>query len=463
LSVLQLETLSIIVPTLNEARDVPATLEALQPQRARGHEVLVVDGGSGDGTRELARGLADRVVSAPRGRASQMNAGAALAHGEVLLFLHADTRLPENADALVVRGLAESGRAWGRFDVRIEGKSALLGLVAFFMNLRSRVSGIATGDQAMFVRRDAFRRAGGFPPLELMEDIALSRALKALSPPLCLADKALTSGRRWERRGVLRTVFLMGWLRLQFFFGVAPERLARMYDGEPPEAGCRVLVFAKAPEPGAAKTRLIPVLGEAGAAALHRRLVHHVLGIANEADLGPVELWCTPDPAHPFFAGCARSFGVSLHAQGEGDLGERMERALGAALARSARAILVGSDIPALSGRYLRDADAALRAGAEAAIGPAEDGGYVLIGLARRVPELFRGVPWGTPAVLEETRRRVVALGLRCRELPVLWDVDRPEDLTRLPQEILGQWRRRHLLVAESGAIDKALTRKEEP
>ncbi len=233
MSVLESETLSIIVPTLNEARDVPATLEALQPQRARGHEVLVVDGGSRDGTRELARGLADRVVSAPRGRASQMNAGAALARGEILLFLHADTRLPENADALVVRGLAESGRAWGRFDVRIEGKSPLLSLVAFFMNLRSRLSGIATGDQAIFVRRDAFHRAGGFPPLELMEDIALSRALKALSPPLCLADKALTSGRRWERRGVLRTVFLMGWLRLQFFFGVAPERLARMYDGEP--------------------------------------------------------------------------------------------------------------------------------------------------------------------------------------------------------------------------------------
>jgi len=161
-----------------------------------------------------------------------MNAGAALAQGEVLLFLHADTRLPENADARVLQGLAASGRAWGRFDVRIEGESRLLPVIAFFMNLRSRATGIATGDQAIFVRREAFDRVGRVPPLELMEDIALSRSLKRVSRPLCLADEAVTSGRRWERRGVLRTVLLMGWLRLAFFLGAAPANLARLYDGE---------------------------------------------------------------------------------------------------------------------------------------------------------------------------------------------------------------------------------------
>ena len=227
-----MQRISIIVPTLNEAAGIAATLAALRSLRAAGHEVIVVDGGSADGTEERARAAADRVVSAPRGRAGQMNAGAALAAGEVLLFLHADTRLPESADALVVHGLATSGRAWGRFDVRIEGKSPLLPLIALCMNLRSRITGIATGDQALFVRRDAFTQAGGFPPIELMEDVALSRALKRISPPLCLADKAVTSGRRWESRGVLRTVLLMGWLRLQFFFGVAPARLARLYDSE---------------------------------------------------------------------------------------------------------------------------------------------------------------------------------------------------------------------------------------
>jgi len=224
--------ISIIVPALNEAEGIAAALAGLASLRKRGHEVIVVDGSSSDKTAALSRGAADRFVTAPRGRASQMNAGAALAQDEVLLFLHADTRLPENADARILQGLAASGRAWGRFDVRIEGKSRLLPVIAFFMNLRSRVTGIATGDQAIFVRRDAFRRIGGFAPLQLMEDIALSRSLKRVSRPLCLADEAVTSGRRWERRGVLRTVLLMGWLRLAFFFGAAPAKLARLYDGE---------------------------------------------------------------------------------------------------------------------------------------------------------------------------------------------------------------------------------------
>jgi rSAM/selenodomain-associated transferase 2 len=224
--------ISIIVPALNEADGITAVLVALAPLRARGHEVIVVDGGSSDRTTVLARGAADRVASAARGRASQMNAGAALARGEVFLFLHADTRLPENADASVLQGLATSGKAWGRFDVRIEGASLCLPVIAFFMNLRSRATGIATGDQAIFVRREAFEDAGRFPPFELMEDIALSRSLKRVSRPLCLADKAVTSGRRWERRGVLRTVLLMAWLRLAFFLGAAPAKLARLYDPE---------------------------------------------------------------------------------------------------------------------------------------------------------------------------------------------------------------------------------------
>jgi rSAM/selenodomain-associated transferase 2 len=229
---MEMTWISIIVPVLNEAQGISESLAALAPLRARGHEVIVVDGGSSDKTPDLARRAADRVVSAPRGRASQMNAGAALARGEVLVFLHADTRLPEGAGARILQGLAASGRAWGRFDVRIEGASVFLPVIAFFMNLRSRATGIATGDQAIFVRRDAFERAGRFPSLELMEDIVLSRSLKRVSRPLCVTDKAVTSGRRWERHGVLRTVFLMAWLRLAFFLGAAPASLARFYDGE---------------------------------------------------------------------------------------------------------------------------------------------------------------------------------------------------------------------------------------
>jgi len=202
------------------------------------------------------------------------------------------------------------------------------------------------------------------------------------------------------------------------------------------EVGCRVIVFARAPEPGKVKTRLIPALSAAGAAELHRRLVRHSLGAATGARLGPVELWCAPDTGDPFFRECERRLGVSLSAQGGGDLGARMRRAFESALARAGRAILVGSDIPALSAQYLRDADQALVRGNEVVIGPAEDGGYVLIGLSRSDPELFRDIPWGGPEVMAETRRRIASLAWRLSELPVLWDVDRPEDLGRLPQEM---------------------------
>jgi rSAM/selenodomain-associated transferase 2 len=181
--------------------------------------VIVVDGGSIDGTPELAAGLCDRLLSAPRGRALQMNAGARAAQGDVLVFLHADTRLPAAFD------IPRTSR-WGRFDVRIEGRHPLLKIIAWAMNLRSRLSGIATGDQAMFVRRELFP---GFPEIALMEDIALSRLLKRRGRPTCLRQKVVTSGRRWESRGVLRTVLLMWSLRLLYFLGASPARLARWY------------------------------------------------------------------------------------------------------------------------------------------------------------------------------------------------------------------------------------------
>jgi rSAM/selenodomain-associated transferase 2 len=223
--------LSIIVPTLDEAAGIGATLAALQPLRAAGHEVIVVDGGSRDGTPDAARPLADRVLGAARGRANQMNVGAGAAAGDVLLFLHADTRLPPAADRAVLDGLAGGSAAWGRFDVRIEGRHPLLHLVAWLMNRRSRLTGIATGDQAIFATRAAFAAVGGFPALPLMEDLALSKRLKRVSPPLCLRDRVVTSGRRWESRGVVRTVLLMWWLRLRYFLGASPERLHRIYYG----------------------------------------------------------------------------------------------------------------------------------------------------------------------------------------------------------------------------------------
>jgi rSAM/selenodomain-associated transferase 2 len=222
--------LSIIVPCLNEADGIAGTLASLAPLRARGAEVIVVDGGSSDGTAERAAPHANCVLSAPRGRAAQMNAGAARARNEILLFLHADTLLPESADALIVDGLKRSRRGWGRFDVAISGRSPLLRVVAWLMNVRSRLTGIATGDQAIFVTRSLFTAAGGYPEIALMEDIALSRRLKRFGAPLCLRHRLIASGRRWEKYGVLRTILLMWRLRFAYWLGADPAKLAVRYD-----------------------------------------------------------------------------------------------------------------------------------------------------------------------------------------------------------------------------------------
>jgi rSAM/selenodomain-associated transferase 2 len=219
--------LSIILPALNEASDIVATLTALQPLRAAGHELIVVDGGSVDATALLASVDADQVINSARGRARQMNAGAAAASGDGLLFLHADTRLPAQADSLIQKALQD--RLWGRFDVKISGRPALLRVVAGMMNRRSRLTGIATGDQAMFMTRAAFDAAGGFPDQPLMEDIELSKRLKRLGPPACLRQQVVTSGRRWERYGVWRTILLMWRLRFDYWRGVPVERLAARY------------------------------------------------------------------------------------------------------------------------------------------------------------------------------------------------------------------------------------------
>ena len=222
-------SLSIIIPALDEAEHIVATLDSLQPLRRRGVEIIVADGGSSDNTANLARERADQVLTVPAGRARQMNAGAAAARGEILCFVHADSRMPEGADGLIVDGLSRSRRSWGRVDVSIAGTHPMLRVIAQLMNWRSRLTGIATGDQGLFLTRSLFEAAGRFPEIALMEDISLTRQLKRYSPPLCIAHRLTTSGRRWEKHGVWRTMLLMWRLRLAYFFGADPDRLARQY------------------------------------------------------------------------------------------------------------------------------------------------------------------------------------------------------------------------------------------
>jgi rSAM/selenodomain-associated transferase 2 len=222
-----MRALSLIVPTLDEEQTLAATLATARQSGMR--EIIVVDGGSSDGTMRVAHALADRVVTAARGRAHQMNAGAALAGGDVLLFLHADTHLPPGYLTAVARALVDPAVVGGRFDVRLDAEGLIYRAIERLINLRSRLTGVATGDQALFVRRDVFVRLGGFPLLPLMEDVAFCRALKRVGPLACLRERVTTSARRWQRRGVLRTVLLMWTLRAAYYAGVAPERLARAY------------------------------------------------------------------------------------------------------------------------------------------------------------------------------------------------------------------------------------------
>jgi rSAM/selenodomain-associated transferase 2/rSAM/selenodomain-associated transferase 1 len=437
--------LSIVVPTLDEAATLPATLAPLQPLRDAGHEIVVADGGSRDATPAIAAPLADRVLAAPRGRAAQMNAGADLARGDVLVFLHADTRIDPALLWRLAATLPASNARWGRFDVAIEGRSRLLPVVAAMMNLRSRLTGIATGDQAMFVERTLFDAVGGFPPLALMEDIALSRRLKAAAGrPLCLRERIVTSGRRWDRHGAWRTIAAMWRLRFDFWRGVPASELAARYmvhDGEGLSGARRfpnereepptLQIFAREPVPGEVKTRLARSIGDEAAAQVYAELAARCLAAAalarNQGTFGRVELWCTRLADAACCAAWAHHYGFELHEQSSGDLGARMQMASASALARGERIVLVGTDCPELDAAALAGIATALD-GADAALIPAQDGGYVAIGLARPL-DVFAAVPWSTPEVAAVTRARLAAAGARWRELPALRDIDDEADL----------------------------------
>lgn len=219
--------ISIIVPTLNE--QIVKNLSALQTLRKAGHEVIVVDGGSDDAPGQIINSLADKVLQTERGRAKQMNFGAKFAQHDILLFLHADTYLPINADSLIIQGLTENYK-WGRFNVRLSGTAKLLRVVEIMMNWRSCLTGIATGDQAIFIQRDLYEQVQGFPDIPLMEDIALSKQLKQFSSPLCIKKPVITSSRRWEQNGIIKTIFLMWKLRLAYALGVSPDKLKDYYN-----------------------------------------------------------------------------------------------------------------------------------------------------------------------------------------------------------------------------------------
>jgi len=227
--VLKNTALSVVIPCLNEAETIIQLLETLQDARAEGIELVLVDGESIDDTVALATPLVDKLIGSAAGRAQQMNAGAQVATGEILWFLHADCAIRAEFPRQIIAAMATSERVWGWFNVRLSGRHPMLRVIEFMMNWRSRLSGIATGDQGIFVRRELFVRLGGFPAIPLMEDIAISKRLKRCSQPLVLAQRLVTSSRRWEQSGIISTILLMWRLRWAYFMGTDPALLAQRY------------------------------------------------------------------------------------------------------------------------------------------------------------------------------------------------------------------------------------------
>lgn len=450
--------LGIVIPTLNEARHLPRLLDDLA-HLDTAHRVVVVDGGSRDGTRTVARGRGARVVEAPRGRSSQLRAGARTLRSPWLLFLHADVRVPPPARRLLDRWLEADGHgddaAFFRF--RLAGDRWLWRLIEAGQRIRERVTGLAYGDQGLLVRRRVFQSVGGFPDLPIMEDVEIVRRLRRRGPVRRLPAAVVSSPRRYEREGPLRAVLRNGLLVCLHLAGVAPGTLARWYRSPPPDdsrpptepaaashetdggsqapslaAGRRVLlVFAKAPVPGRVKTRLARTLGDERAAELYRRIGRGVVDRVRDGPWRTVVVHAPPDAA----PAVRRWLGddVELRPQASGDLGERMASAFGWAFdeAGARRVCIVGTDAPAVDRSGVEAAFTALD-DADVVIGPATDGGYYLLALDRPREWLFRNVPWSTDRVLSRTLRAASEHGLHCRLLDEAVDLDTADDLDRL-------------------------------
>jgi len=310
----------------------------------------------------------------------------------------------------------------------------MLALVGGTMNVRSRASGIATGDQGIFVERALFESIGGYPDQPLMEDVELSRRLKrAAGAPLCLSPRIVTSGRRWKHDGPWRTIVKMWGIRFAYWRGADPATLAARYRSATPPLAITLQVFARNPVAGQVKTRLAVAIGDDQAATIYSQLVERTLDTAAAARaagiVDRIELWASPDTDAPAFAEWRDRYRMELRQQSGIDLGARMRHALHSAIASGFHAILIGTDCPTLDVSYLARAAAALD-DHPAVFGPAEDGGYVLVGLARAI-DAFSGIPWSTSDTMAATRAKLAAQRVRWQELPTLWDVDSPADLAR--------------------------------
>jgi rSAM/selenodomain-associated transferase 2/rSAM/selenodomain-associated transferase 1 len=423
-------TLGIVIPTLNEEEHLPLLLEDIS-HFSLPHAVVISDGGSRDGTRDLGRGSGGTIVESLPGRARQMDAGAAALTTPWLLFLHADVRIPPpSAQALEEWLHRASPRDVGTFAFALEGGGGFWRMIEFGQRIREGLLGLAYGDQGLLVHRDLFKKAGGFGDLPLMEDVDLLRRLRRLGHWKRIPAPILTSPRRYREEGRW-----FGWLRntiliTLYLAGVSPSRLARFYRTRRPPDTSTLLVFAKAPVPGRVKTRLAVDVGDEEAARIYSRLGKTVVDQVKTGSYRTV-ICFDPPTAGDAIGSWLGTEGLSFAPQSEGELGSRMEKAVEEALRTARKVVVVGTDAPDVTRGVAEEAFGKLD-GADLVLGPATDGGYYLIGMKGLIPGLFEGIPWSTPEVLEATLDRARALGLRVELLSPLQDVDTLEDWERL-------------------------------
>jgi rSAM/selenodomain-associated transferase 2/rSAM/selenodomain-associated transferase 1 len=439
--------LGVVIPTLNEADTLPALLHDLR--RLPGPATVVVaDGGSSDGTRRLAASQGVRVVEAPRGRATQMNVGAAALSTPWILFLHADCRMPQDAREALFRFLEDPSPAHAaHFRFRLDAAGLAWRLIEWGQHLRERLTGMAYGDQGLLLHRSRWEAMGGIPEVTIMEDVEAVRRLRRSGGITTLDAPLLTSPRRYREEGLLRAWVRNAILVTLYRLGTDPDRLAHWYPprnggrrgrGAPgggsgpgvPSSRATLIVFAKAPRPGQVKTRLAATLGHEEAARLYRRMGRRIV---NGLRSGPFRtvVHFAPAAAEAELKGWLGEEGLEFRPQVAGDLGTRMAAAFDEAFRRSERVCIVGTDAPGLNRTRVNTALSLLDdpPGADAVFGPALDGGYYLLALRRPAPELFRNIPWSTSSVLELSLARAAESDLRVRMLDVLNDVDHPEDI----------------------------------
>ena len=420
--------LAIVIPALNEAEHLPGLLSDLA-ELSLSHRVIVVDGGSRDGTAAVAGERGAEVVSAPAGRARQLNVGARVAAGTpALLFLHADCRLPAGTRAALEGEVGRGITSPAVFRFRLEGDDLFWRFIEFGQRLRESTTGLVYGDQGLLVSNEDFVAAGGYPEIPLMEDVALLDRLRDHGTIRRIGADLLTSPRRYQEEGRWRAWIRNTVLVTRYLAGSPPEQLASSYATRRPAHSVErsLLVFAKAPYPGRVKTRLAPALGEEKAAALYRRMGKTIIEAVLTGDFRTTVVYDPPGEVRAMRDWLGES--VPLTPQSGGDLGTRMSTAISQALETAQRVCLIGTDTPEVDSAVVIEAFDALDS-ADLVLGPARDGGYYLVGMSEPRPEIFDGIAWSTDGVYRDTLARADESALRVAELETLTDVDEPADI----------------------------------